>query len=165
LNYRLFPALPRVDHLTGIERGARGYPVNAVEIVDWAVHEMLVAGFCARQGKALVPPRGPAAHHRVGHLGMKLDAVGRSPVAKCLHLEDIAFGEEVGPGGQVEAFSVPLIDDLRPSLHHAVACRHDPDRIIADLRLAFGVKADRRAEVPGQHLGAEADAEKWLALF
>jgi len=98
------------------------------------------------------------------NLGVELDAVGGRPVAKGLHLEDIAFGEQLGAGRQAEAFAMPLVDHLRPSLHQGVRGRRHPDRIVADLGLAFGVKPDRGAKVSRQHLGAKANPQIGLVL-
>jgi len=78
---------------------------------------MLVAGLGARHGEALMPPCGPTAHHGVGDFRVELDAVGRRPVAECLHLEDVTLSEQLGAGWQAEAFPMPLVDDLRPGLH------------------------------------------------
>ncbi len=134
------------------------------EVIDRTIDEMLMAGLCARQGKPLVALRRPAAHHGVGDFGVKLDAVGGAPVTKRLYLESFAFGEQFGARRQVEAFSMPLIDDLRPSLHHGSPSWRDPDRVITDLCLTFRMNCHSCAKVAGQHLGAETNPKKRLAL-
>src|SRR5260370_35369681 len=77
------------------------------EVVDWAIDKMLIAGFGARQREPLPAARRPAAHHGVGDFRVKLDAVRRAPVTKCLHLEDFACGEQRGPGWKRERFPGP----------------------------------------------------------
>ena len=64
---------------------------------------------------------------------------------------------------QVEALAVPLIHVGRPVADRA-ARRRRLDRIVADLGLAFRMGDDALAEMPRQHLRAEADAEKRLVL-
>src|SRR5260370_27674571 len=128
------------------------------------MYKMLTAGLGAGQREPLPAARRPAAHHGVGDFRVKLDAVGRAGVAKCLHLEDFAFGEQLGAGWEVEAFPVPLIDDLGPSLHHGSPGRRDPDRIIANLGLTLRMKRNGRAKVACKHLRAKANPKKGLAL-
>src|SRR5260370_40777222 len=74
------------------------------EVVDWAIDKMLIAGFGARQREPLPAARRPPAHHGVGDFGVKLGAVRRAGGAKCLQLEDFAFGEQLAAGWEDEAF-------------------------------------------------------------
>ncbi len=72
--------------LLGLGRRGLGEPVieerlepgAAGRIVDRAVGEMSDPRLGVRQQRALVPARGPAAHHRVRHVRMELQRVGRS---------------------------------------------------------------------------------------
>ena len=83
--------------------------------------------------------------------------------AERLDREDVAFGEKLAAARQVEALAVPLIHVVRPVADRA-ARRRRPDRIVADLGLAFRMRRDALAEMPRQHLRAEADAEIGLVL-
>ena len=82
-----------------------------------------------------------------------------------LHFERIALGQQFGAGRQIEPFAVPLIDAFGPGLDDGEAGRRRPDRIIADLGVALGMAKHFAAELPREHLGAEADAEKRLVLL
>src|SRR5258708_19062860 len=59
---------PAIEEL--LQPGALG------DVVDRAVGEMLVARAGPRQFEPLIAARGPAMHHRVGHVRMKLEAEG-----------------------------------------------------------------------------------------
>ena len=133
-------------------------------IVDRALGKVRGALLGAGQLHAGVTARGPAAHHRVGDLGVELDAIGGRAVAQRLHPEDIALGEQLCAVRQLETLAVPLIDDLGPVAADIVGVLGHADRIIADLRLAFRMRGDARTEMLGQHLGAQADPEEGLSL-
>src|SRR5436305_7981753 len=107
--------------------------------------------------------RGPAAHHRMRDLGVKLDRIAGAG-AERLRAEDVALGEQFGAARKIEALAVPLILVFGPSADRA-ARRRRPHRIVTDLRLAFPMREHALAKLPGQHLRAEADAEIRLALF
>ena len=74
-------------------------------------------------------------------------------------------GQKLGAARQIETFAVPLIDLLRPGIDHGKAGRGRPDRVIADLGVAVGMRKDLAAERPRAHLRAEADAEERLVLL
>ena len=79
-----------------------------------------------------VSARGPAAHHRVRHLSMKLDregGAGSGTPASGI----IALGEQLDAARQVEALAMPLIDVGRPVRADRAARRGRADRVIADL--------------------------------
>ncbi len=82
-----------------------------------------------------------------------------------LHLERVAFGEELGARRQVETLAVPLIDAFRPGFDDGKPGRGRPDRVIADLGAAVRMAKDFAAELPRAHLRAETDAEKRLGLL
>src|SRR5499427_10198778 len=63
-------------------------------IVDRPLGEMRGTPLGAGHLHAGVAAGGPAAHHRVGHLGVELDRVGSGAVAHRLHPEDVALGEQ-----------------------------------------------------------------------
>src|SRR5689334_3351661 len=102
--------------------------------------------------------RGPAAHHRVRDLGMKLDRVSRA-CAKGLDRKHVAFGKQLGATRQVKTFAVPLIL-IRWPIADRAAGRSRPHRIVPDLGLAFGMRRHALAEMPREHLRAETDAEE-----
>jgi hypothetical protein len=71
-----------------------------------------------------------------------------------------ALGQQFAARGQGEAFAVPMIDAIRPRAAQRVTGGGRPNRIIADLRATLRMRRHRAAEMPGQHLRAEADSEK-----
>ena len=88
-------------------------PGAGAVVINFAIREMLCARLGARHCHAHVPARGPAVHHRVRHVGMELQRVAAAG-AERLHLEHVAFGQQLGAARLLEAFAVPLIDLLRP---------------------------------------------------
>ena len=132
-------------------------------IVDRAIVEMGLPRPRAGQFHAVVAARGPAMHHRMRHVGMKLQRES-PPGADRLHFERIALGEEFRARRHVEPFAVPLIDTFRPGLDHGEPGRCRPDRVIADFGMALRMAEHLAAELPRQHLGAEADTEIRLVL-
>src|SRR5215510_1807655 len=59
---------------------------------------------------------------------------------------------------------MPLVDLLRPWIADRAPDLGRPDRVVADLGMAVGMRIDPTAEMVRQHLAAEADAEKRLLL-
>ena len=90
---------------------------------------------------------------------MKLDAESVA-IHKRLVWKVAAFGEQIRTEGKLESFAVPVIDVVRPMRTQRKAGLGRADRIIADLRAAFRMRRHARAEMHGEHLGAEADAEE-----
>lgn len=97
---------------------------------------------------------------------MELEAIGILPIAEGLRLKVVASGEKGRSAGQIEAFTMPLIDLT------GKAARADPvpmfsgmNRVIANLDSSLRMRPDPVTEMAGQHLGAEANAEKWLAFL
>src|SRR4051794_18230761 len=103
---------------------SRQPPADAV-IVDRAVGEMLMALLGARQLHACGAARGPAAHHRVRHLGVKLNCEGGAH-AKRLDWKDVALGKKLRAARQREALAMPLIHVVRP-VADRTAGRRRPD--------------------------------------
>ena len=101
---------PAVEEL--LQPGALG------EIMHRAIGEMMMPRRRARHLEAGVAARGPAMHHRVGHVGMKLEAEAMAG-PKRLDREVAAFGQQFGACGQVKSFAVPVIDMIRPVWHNA----------------------------------------------
>src|SRR4029077_18924486 len=112
---------------------------------------------------ALAAARGPAMHHRVSHVGMKLKA-GGVPVLKRLHRKIVALGQQFGANRQLKSFAMPVIDPLRPVRAKRVASFGRTDRIVAYLRAALRVRCDPGAELFGEHLGTQANAKEWTLL-
>ncbi len=100
----------------------------------------------------------------MGDFRVELDAVSRLAGAEHLHRERVALREQLGAGRQVKAFPVPLVDVAWPRAAHVEAGLRRPDRVVTDLHVTVAVAEHRAAEVPGEHLGAEADAEERLSL-
>src|SRR6187551_678458 len=112
-------------------------PANAV-IIDRAVSKMLVPLFSARQFHARRTACGPAAHHRVGDLGMKLDRERRTG-AKRLDWKHVALGKQLRAARQSEALAMPLVHVVRPVADRASG-RRGANLIIADLGLALRMR-------------------------
>ena len=142
-----------------------GQPGPAGRVVHQPALEMGFARLGVRQRHALMAARGPAAHRGVGHVHVELQRVGGAAVAESLHRKRIALGQHQRPVRQVEALAMPLIDVIGPVLADGAAFGGRADRVIADLGVAVGVLVDPGAEPLGQHLRAEADAEKRLLLL
>ena len=68
--------------------------------------------------------------------------------------------QQLGAGGQLEAFAMPVIDMRRPVGEKRTPRLGRSDRVIADLGQALRVERDFGAEMLGEHLRAEADAEE-----
>ncbi len=125
-----------------------------------------------RQIEALAALHRPAAHHLVRHFRMELDAIGVTPIAERLVGKGAPLRQQLGAMGEREAFAMPMIDMVRPDLgairagaEQAGAGLGGLDRVIADLDQPFRMRRHRGAEMPRQHLRAEADAEIGLALL
>src|SRR5580704_5800893 len=125
---------------------------------------MGMARLRAGQLHAVMPARGPFVHHGVRDVGMELQRVS-APGPDRLHFERVAFRQKLGAGRHVETFAMPLIDAFRPGLDDSEPGRGGTDRVIADLGMAARMLEYFAAELPGAHLGAEADAEKGLVLL
>src|SRR5262249_14471177 len=93
---------------------------------------------------AYAAARGPAVHHGVGHVGMKLEAE-RLAVLECLHRKVVAFGEQLGAAGKLKSLPMPVIDALRPVRAERVSGRGRTDRLVADLDPALMMRRDLRA--------------------
>ena len=144
------------------EEGAE--PGAGAVVVHRAIGKMRLARPRTRHTHALVTARRPLVHHQMRHVGMKLQCVA-SAVTEGLHLEHIAFGQKLGAGGKIKTFAVPLVDLLRPRIDHGQSGCGRPDRVVADLHLAFRVREYMAAERTRTHLRAEANAEERLLLF
>ena len=95
---------------------------------------------------------------------MELQRIGGA-VAERLHREHVALGQQLAAARQIEAFAMPLINVVGPGLADREAGRGRPDRVVADLGVAFRMGVDPAAELARQHLRAQADAEKRLVLL
>src|SRR5258705_13825869 len=101
-------------------------------IVHRAAFEVKVTRLRARRIHADAPARGPAMHHGVGHVRMKLEAE-RMTVLIRLHRKVIAFGEKFCAARQLKSLAVPMVDALRPTRAERVPVRSRTDRIVTDL--------------------------------
>src|SRR3954454_24126363 len=81
--------------------------------MDCATGEVMVAFAGARQRETFVAARGPAMHHRGGHVGMKLEAE-RMIEAERFDREVASFRQQFAPGRQLKALTMPVIDVIRP---------------------------------------------------
>ena len=99
------PRQPAVEKC--LQPGAFGH------VMDRAVGEVMVARAGARQSEAFVAARGPAMHHRVGHVGMKLKAE-RVAGAERLDRKIAALRQQFAALGQIETLAMPVIDVIRP---------------------------------------------------
>src|SRR5438132_9677311 len=113
----------------------------------------------ARRIHADATARGPAMHHGVGHIRMKLEAE-RMTVLIRLHWKVVAFSKQSCAARQLKSLAVPVIDALRPVRAQRMSGLRWADRIVADLDPAFMMRRDLRAQLFGKHLRAQADAEK-----
>src|SRR6185437_9274046 len=125
--------------------------------MDGAAFEMEVARLGARQVR--VAARGPAAHRAEGHVGVELEAERVAPAVR-LHREVIALGEQLGAMRQLESLAMPMIDLRGPVRAERQPGGSGTDRIIADLDQALRMRRDGGAQLLGQHLRAEADADE-----
>src|SRR6516225_1563695 len=116
------------------------------------------------QQHSVMPARGPAAHHGVSHVRVKLQRIGRPAVAEGLHREGIALCEQVRTERKVEPLAMPLVDLLRPGIADAASELSGPDRIVSNLGVTVRMPVHAAAEMMRQHLRAETDAEKRLLL-
>ena len=132
-------------------------------VMHRAIVKMVVARPRARQFETRMAARGPAMHHRVGHVGMKLKAE-RVFELKRLDWEIAALREQFGAGGKLETLAVPVIDVIRPVWAELKPCLRRADRVITDLGSSLGVGRNPRAELPRQHLRAETNPQKWPLL-
>src|SRR5215510_14935452 len=107
---------------------------------------MLVPRLCARRIHAVIAARGPAMHHRVGDIGMALEAKSGA-VLDGLVRKVVAFGEPLSASRQFKPFAMPVIDALRPIRAGGVARRRRADWIIANLGDALRMQRDLGAEL------------------
>src|SRR5258706_7150462 len=114
--------------------------------MNGAVGEVVMAGAGARQLEARIAARGPAMHHRVGDVGMKLKAettVG----PKRLDRKVAALRQQFGAGGKLKSLAVPVVDMIRPVRANLESRRRGTDRVISDLGAAFRIRGKPRAEL------------------
>src|ERR1700738_4686313 len=104
--------------------------------MERATFEGMMARTRARQFKALMAARGPAMHHRVGDVGMKLETESATR-PESLHREVASLGQQFGAAGQFESFTVPVVDMPRPVGAERQPRRGGTDRVISDLGAAF----------------------------
>ncbi len=78
-----------------------------------AIGKMVMARTRAGQGEALVAARGPAMHHRGGHIGMKLEAE-TMPGSERLDRKIASLRQQFGAGGKFKSLAVPVVDMVRP---------------------------------------------------
>ena len=128
-------------------------------VVHRATFEVKVTRLRARLIHADASARGPAMHHGVGDIGMKLEAE-RVAVLIGLHRKVIALGKQLGAIRQFKSFAMPVVDPLRPVREQRTPRCRRTDRIVADLHPPFTMRRDLGAQLFGKHLRAQADAEE-----
>src|SRR4051795_13035322 len=131
--------------------------------MDCAIGEVMVAFAGARQRQTFVAARGPAMHHRGGHVGMKLEAE-RMVEAESFDREVASLRQQFALGWQLKTLAMPVIDVIRPVRADGAPGGGRTDRIIPDLRAALRMRRHPGAELSRQHLRAEANAQEWLLL-
>src|SRR6478735_2347497 len=82
-------------------------------VMHGAAFEMQMTRMRARRIHAYAAARGPAMHHRAGHIGMKLEAERVTRLER-LHRKVVALGKQLGTARQMKALAMPVIDALRP---------------------------------------------------
>ncbi len=82
------------------------------------------------------------------------------PDLERLHRKIIAFGKQFAAGGQFKTLAMPVIDAVGPVRAERMSGWRRADRVISDFDAAFAMGCDRRAQLFGEHLCAEANAEK-----
>src|SRR5205823_6552046 len=120
---------------------------------------MKVTRLRARRIHADASARGPAMHHGVGHVGMKLKAECMT-VLISLHWKVIAFGEQFCAARKLKSLAVPVVDALRPIRAERVSGLCRADRIVTYLHPPFVMRRNLRAQLFGKHLRAQADTQK-----
>src|SRR5262245_56721171 len=103
--------------------------------------------------------RGPAMHHRVGHIGMELEAEGLA-ILERLVWKVAALREQIRADGKLKTLAMPMINMVRPVPAERYSSPGRPDRVIAHLRAAFWMRRHAGPEMERKHLRAEADAKK-----
>ena len=119
-------AIPRRPSM--IARGARSIQpamkffnhARSIRSCTRAAFEMKVTRLRARRIHPDASARGPAMHHGVGHIRVKLEAE-RMTVLIRLHRKVVAFGEQFCAMRQLKSFAVPVVDTLRPVRAQRVA--------------------------------------------
>src|ERR1700687_2039550 len=91
---------PAIDEF--LQPGALGH------VAHRAVGEGVIARPRARQFEPRMAARGPAMHHRVGHVGMKLEAEGMVE-PKRLDRKVAALREQFGAGRKLKSLAVPVV--------------------------------------------------------
>jgi hypothetical protein len=76
--------------------------------MDRAIGEVLMARPRARQFEALVATSGPAMHHRVGHVRVKLETESVVELER-FHREVAAFRQQLGPIRKFKSLAVPVV--------------------------------------------------------
>ena len=132
-------------------------------IIPIPTGEMLGARPRAGHGHALMGAGGPAAHHRIGHFGVELQAEGLGAFHdKSLFGENVALGQRGGGGRDVKAVTMPMIDMAGPLqtglLTEGKTVLRGAQRIIADLGHAFLMGINARAGAFGKQLRTQAEA-------
>ena len=99
-------------------------------------------------------------HHRVGHIGMKLEAEGMAE-AERLHRKVARLRPAIRvPREDRNLRGASGRPDPASSGRRCSPAARRADRVVADLRRGLRVRRDPRAELPGEHLRAEANAQK-----
>src|SRR6185437_17115593 len=94
---------------------------------------------------------------------MKLEAE-RMAALEGLHRKIVAFGEQLGAIGQIEAFAMPVVDMAWPARAARQSRCGRAYRVVADLGQALRMRRDPGAKLSGEHLRAQANAQKGALL-
>src|SRR6267378_2770743 len=134
-------------------------PGTLGHVMDRAIGEVVMALPRARQFEPCMAPRGPAMHHRVGHVGMKLEAKAMLCPER-LHRKVAALGQQFGADGKFKSLAVPVVDMIRPARADREPRRRRAAPVITDLHAAFRMRSNLRAELHSEHLRAQANSQE-----
>src|SRR6202166_565213 len=142
---------PAIDEL--LQPGALGH------VMYRTIGEVVVARARARQFEARMAARGPAMHHRVSHVGMKLEAEAMIQ-SKRFHREVASLRQQFGARGKFKSLAVPVVDMIGPVRADLEPRARGADRVISDLRTALPMRRNPGAELHGEHLRPQANPQK-----
>src|SRR6202022_4893886 len=116
-------------------------PRTLGHVMHRAICEVMMARARAWQFEARMAARGPAMHHRVGHVGMKLEAEAMIQ-PKRFPREIAALRQQFGAIRKFKSFAVPVVDMIRPVRADLKPRRRGADRVISDLRATFWMRCN-----------------------
>src|SRR5215831_9686525 len=126
--------------------------------------DVLVTRACTLDTEAQVIVAGPAVHLGIGNLGTELHGDGRTVAERLVGVGTGGSGKKPRAVRKPEPFPMPLVDVLGEGSER-LGCRGGEDRVVANLGQVLGMETHLGTQVIGEHLRAQADAEKWFLLL